>query len=238
MDCPSCHQPHASPYNGLLVESERALCTGCHEGIAGLASMPVQHEPFEDDPCTSCHVPHGSDYVPLLNNPQPNLCYRCHPSVAEAMSRVSHHPDECTRCHGVHAGNYENLLFAEGGNGFCYNCHPEVGLTYVKSKHRIIECLDCHNPHGGRFGALRRRSPTTLCSDCHPADEPHIRFTGNNNSHNSTPEYYDKYADTPLTCTSSCHNPHGTEYEFMMRGLPWDYDGTCLKCHVGVGIRF
>lgn len=237
LDCDSCHEPHASDFSGLLVQSERRLCTGCHTDIAGLSALSVQHAPFADDPCTACHTPHGSDFEPLLRNPQPNLCYRCHPELARAMSRVSHHPDDCAVCHEPHAGNFEKLLPAPVDNGLCYQCHGEVALTYLSSGHRAVPCLGCHNPHGSRFGALRRTSPTALCSQCHKANEPHSRFVGGN-SHRVTPRWYDVNADMPLTCTSTCHDPHGTSYTYMMRYMEPQFDGLCLRCHVGVGKRY
>ena len=202
-----------------------------------MASLSVQHAPFQDQPCTSCHTPHGSDFEPLLRNPQPNLCYRCHSEKAVAMSRVSHHPEDCSRCHGVHASNNEALLFAEADNSFCYSCHPTIALSYVQSEHNGFACLTCHNPHGSRFGALRRHEATTLCVECHKNDPKHARFQGKN-THPATPKFYDVDAKDPLTCTSTCHNPHGTSNLYMMRGMEWYFDGNCLPCHQGVGIRF
>lgn len=238
IDCTSCHSPHASNQSGLLVLSERQLCLGCHSDIDELAVLSVQHSPFQDEPCTSCHTPHGSDYTPLLRNPTPNLCYGCHPELGVAMQRASHHPDTCTKCHRVHASSYEKLLVAESGNGFCYRCHASVAVHYVQSKHNVVDCLQCHRPHGSRFGALRRHAPTALCSSCHPAED-HVRFVGDGNiAHRGTPHFYDVNAAKPLTCTSSCHNPHGTQFQYMTRIFEWRQDGLCLQCHTYVGKTF
>jgi predicted CXXCH cytochrome family protein len=237
IECESCHEVHASQNDALLVQPQSALCVGCHTDIAALASLPSQHEPFSDEPCTACHVPHGSQYGPLLRNPQPNICYRCHPQIGVAMQRDSHHPEECSRCHGVHAASHDKLLFADAGNDLCYSCHPTISLSYLQSPHSRLVCVDCHVAHGSQFGALRREEPTSLCSSCHKADEPHIRFVGEG-AHRATPQFFDVHAEAPLTCTSSCHNPHGTPYLYMMRDLEWYFDGTCLRCHKGVGVRF
>jgi predicted CXXCH cytochrome family protein len=35
----------------------------------------------------------------------------------------------------------------------------------------------------------------------------------------------------PLTCTSSCHNPHGTRLNAMLRNFDYHQDGNCLMCH-------
>lgn len=236
IDCSSCHSPHASAQKGLLVLAERDLCLNCHTEVSALTAMSVQHAPFSDSPCTSCHTPHGSDFAPLLRNPEPNLCYRCHPTIAVAMSRTSHHPEECSRCHLVHASDYQGLLVAGPGNTLCYRCHAEIAFSYLDSEHRSVDCVTCHNPHGSRFGALRATSPMTLCADCHPGDS-HARFVGKN-THRVTPRFYDVSAADPLTCTSSCHNPHGTDYGYMIRGTEGYYDGFCRGCHGGVGKRF
>lgn len=235
LDCPSCHQPHASEHRGLLVEQERTLCLGCHGELIEARMQAVQHEPFEDDPCTSCHVPHGSKYEPLLRNPEPNLCYRCHLDIATEMSRPSHHPKQCSNCHEVHAGDYEKLLVGKSGNGFCYGCHGEIALTYLQSSHKGIDCRGCHQPHGSRWGSLRTEHPAVQCSNCHPEEEG-VRFVGNGDTaHRASPEFYDAVAGKPLTCTSTCHNAHGTPFELMLRIMERPFDGNCLPCHDKVG---
>jgi hypothetical protein len=52
-----------------------------------------------------------------------------------------------------------------------------------------------------------------------------------NNKHPVRPNHYDVNNESPLTCTSSCHNPHGTERQFMMRYFNPIDDGSCLMCH-------
>ncbi len=236
LDCSSCHQPHASDFSGLLLTGERQLCLGCHSSISTMTTLAVQHAPFEDDPCTSCHVPHGSQYKPLLINPQPNLCYMCHPALAEAMDKPSHHPPECTRCHAVHASPNQGLLVGGSGNGFCYQCHPTIAPIFVQSNHNILPCLRCHRPHGSRYGFLLVQSGPVLCVRCH---QPSESYHGDGDiAHRASPRFLDVHSGNPLTCTSTCHGPHGTPFPHMTRTYPPTWDGLCLQCHKSVGKRF
>jgi predicted CXXCH cytochrome family protein len=61
-------------------------------------------------------------------------------------------------------------------------------------------------------------------------------------THPTTPNYWDFHADKPLTCTSTCHDPHGSHYGPMLR-VPYGSDGAgtdylCLICHTEVGIKY
>ncbi len=237
LNCSACHQPHASDTSGLLAAtSERALCVSCHADIGAMSYLSVQHAPFEDEPCTSCHVPHGSPYSPLLLNPQPNLCYICHPALAEAMDKPSHHPDECSRCHTVHASEYPKLLLTQNNNGLCYECHSGIQPSFVKSSHAQISCQDCHRPHGSRYEALLRGSGPKMCTECHT---PLPKYMGDGDqSHRASRRFLDIHAAEPLTCTSTCHNPHGSKYVHMTRNYPAGKDGLCLQCHLWVGKKF
>ena len=253
INCQNCHQPHASNFNALLLEPERELCMSCHTNIAMLTTLSVQHAPFAQQPCTSCHTPHGSSYAPLLINPVPNLCYMCHPKLATLMARPSHHPQECTRCHSVHAASHEFLLFADLNNNFCYTCHPTIASTYNTSLHKNLMCLKCHNAHGSKYKPLLAKNPPKVCTQCHdehrfvgkgvmyllkaPPDLTQM-WTPADNAHRTSPRFLDIHSNKPLTCTSTCHNPHGSQYLHMTRNYSPEVDGLCLQCHKGVGKRF
>ena len=55
-DCTSCHQPHGSAQEALLVQAGEALCASCHDGADGFAAS---HGGFSvaGASCTSCHAP-------------------------------------------------------------------------------------------------------------------------------------------------------------------------------------
>ncbi len=191
--------------------------------------LPVQHAPFMNDDCTGCHEPHGSDYRPLLVSHQPGLCYKCHPGTEDQFAAPSHHPVgvtlRCSSCHDPHAAQYRGLIAAKD-NAFCYRCHNDVAPQFEDSEHTIVLCIRCHTPHGSRYRPMLTNANPPLCLECHEAEH----FDEGKN-HPVRPVHYDVNARTPLTCTTSCHNPHGTERPSMLRHFSYPDDGGCLMCH-------
>lgn len=236
--CTNCHDPHASEWRGILVTNQRELCFTCHPSVAPFSLMPVQHQPFEYDNCTGCHEPHGSDFRPLLIRDTPPLCYSCHPEIETDFLRPSHHPVdtidlECEDCHNPHGANYSALLFARN-NDLCYGCHQVYPrpATYQASAHddANVLCIDCHTPHGSNFAPILQERNPDLCIDCHPAYDESTP-TQHRNNHPVRPVHYDVNAGKPLTCSSSCHDPHGTVHTSMLRYYDHPKDGVCLICH-------
>lgn len=235
--CLTCHHPHASEYRGILVSNQRDLCFTCHPSVAPLSLKAVQHKPFLDN-CTGCHEPHGSDYLPLLRKDQPPLCYDCHAQIRADFLKPSHHPVgtvelSCADCHDPHAADYRYLINARG-NDFCFTCHagpkgkaPAIKPTYNPSAHGTgnVLCVRCHTPHGSTFTPLLRNSNPELCLECHGPVVDGV------NKHPFRPKYWDVVAQKPLTCTTTCHNPHGTDQNFMLQRYSYPYDGQCLQCH-------
>lgn len=233
--CTNCHNPHASNYQGMLVLKQRDLCFTCHPQVAPLSKKAVQHNPFMNDDCTGCHEPHGSNTPPLLVSAQPDLCYRCHPTIAQDFKLPSHHPVgtvrlNCADCHNPHAADYEFLLTAKDNN-FCYQCHGDKQALYNASAHDVNLCIRCHTPHGSDFAPMLRNSNPELCLECHAG-----QVTGSN-KHPVQRAFYDVHSKSALTCTSTCHNPHGTQYPRMLN-YPYQRDAICLGCHPKVGVEF
>ena len=199
--------------------------------------MPVQHAPFINGNCTGCHQPHGSDYQPLLNAEQPSICYDCHPGIENQFGQPSHHPVgltmQCDTCHDPHAAQYPGLLAAGGGsNGFCYECHAQIRPSFNDSQHAGQLCINCHTPHGSPYAPLLVDDNPGICFQCHPSsDYDQSSRTVYRNKHPVRPNHYDVNNESPLTCTSSCHNPHGTDKNYMLRYFASPYDGGCLMCH-------
>lgn len=234
-NCIDCHDPHASQHRGVLVAAQRELCFRCHPSVAAKDGMAVQHEPFLNDNCTGCHEPHGSDYLPLLIADEPALCYECHPGVANEFAQPSAHPVElemdCSSCHDPHAAQYRGLVNAQN-NRFCNQCHETVNTTFVDSNHSGQLCIRCHTPHGSNHRPMLVDRNPDLCLQCHPRrDYGGPTKQVYSNKHPVDPKHYDVNNDSPLTCTSSCHNPHGTDKNHMLRYFASPYDGGCLMCH-------
>jgi predicted CXXCH cytochrome family protein len=194
----------------------------------------VQHQPFLADNCTGCHEPHGSDYTPLLVEAQPALCYNCHPAIQNQFAQSSRHPIgvdlQCGSCHNPHAAQYQGLVSAQD-NSFCYQCHADAQPLYADSKHSVLLCVKCHTPHGSAYQPILVAENPDLCLTCHPTLE-------GQNKHPVRQEFFDVHAKKGLTCSSSCHNPHGTNSEFMLRNFNSPQDGQCLQCHKFVGVYF
>ena len=232
-ECMSCHHPHSSRFRGILVDNQRDLCFSCHPSVAHLTGLAVQHEPFMYDNCTGCHRPHSSDYRPLVIKNQPELCYDCHPSIEQDFLKVSHHPVgtllDCTGCHQPHASEYDGLLPATG-NQICYNCHDYIRPQYVRSGHVDARCWGCHQPHGSDYAPLLNDHQPELCFPCHERRHYDDKSAGYWN-HPVRQVYYDVNRRAPLTCTTSCHDPHGTVHNYMLRQYDSPLDGNCLICH-------
>jgi predicted CXXCH cytochrome family protein len=232
--CTDCHSPHASNNKGMLIARQRELCFTCHPSVASMSGMATQHQPFKNDNCTGCHEPHGSDNTPLLIKPQPALCYTCHPQIENQFDQPSHHPVglnlTCASCHNPHASEYPGLL-SGSDNQFCFDCHGDKRGLYEGSAHSGSECVSCHTPHGSQYYPMLLGAQPRLCLRCHPAAE-------GSNTHPVRPTNYDLRAHRGLTCTSSCHNPHGTENEFMVKDYDRWQDGMCLQCHKTVGVYY
>ncbi len=232
--CTDCHSPHASNNRAILNTPQRELCFRCHPSVAVLADMPVQHQPFLADNCTGCHEPHGSDNIPLLVAVQPELCYRCHPATENQFAQLSHHPVgvdlRCASCHDPHAAQSASLVNAQDNN-FCYQCHSDKEVTYDDSAHHTTLCIRCHTPHGSAYRPILVAENPDLCLTCHPALEGLSK-------HPARKQFFDVHAKQGLSCSSSCHNPHGTKYEHMLKNFSSGQDGLCLQCHGTVGVYF
>lgn len=242
--CTNCHHPHASDYKGVLVDNQRDLCFACHPSVATLSLKAVQHQPFLYDNCTGCHEPHGADARPLLVEEQPPLCYNCHPGIREDFKKPSHHPVGlklgCPDCHNPHAADYRGLIVAKD-NELCYRCHATaIQARYEGSEHKNRLCIDCHTPHGSRWSPILVDSNPEVCLRCHPTLE-------RTNNHPVRPVRRPRYSSgvpiatidsgKVLNCTTTCHDPHGTQYRSM---VTWNHprDGGCLGCHPSVGKYF
>ncbi len=235
--CLNCHDPHGSEFRGILVNNQRDLCFICHPSVAPYSLKPVQHQPFLDGLCTDCHEPHGSNYLPLLHAGEPPLCYGCHPSIKYDFLKKSHHPVgtvklQCSGCHNPHGADYPALLAARD-NAMCYQCHrAAIAVTYERSAHFDTLCIRCHTPHGSDWSPLLIKPNPEVCLQCHaPAAFDESSATVYRNNHPVRPKHYDVKARKPLTCTSTCHDPHGTSHNYMLRYYDFPYDGNCLICH-------
>ena len=110
MVCSSCHNPHGSATDAMLIESSiNATCYKCHAEKRG--PFLFEHTPVREN-CANCHDPHGSVNENLLKVSRPRLCGECHtidhgnliaggPKTQYGFSR------SCQNCHSkVHGTNH------------------------------------------------------------------------------------------------------------------------------------
>jgi len=111
-ECLSCHKPHSSTNQFLLVKTGSGLCFDCHDDpTKGLA---FKHSPAESGECLECHSPHGSNEEHLLLKHGQDVCYKCH-DQADVIKTSSHEKigkTDCITCHDPHAGNRKAFLKA------------------------------------------------------------------------------------------------------------------------------
>ena len=116
MECSSCHNPHGTPNDKLLIASTvNEVCYSCHTEKRG----PFLHEhPPVTENCANCHDSHGSNHEKMLKTAKPRLCQQCHdptrhPSRAYAMNDPTAIPvrfipgRQCANCHfAIHGSNH------------------------------------------------------------------------------------------------------------------------------------
>lgn len=230
--CLSCHVAHGSEFERGLIKNQRVLCVMCHPDVGRDISLDYVHGPIEKDRCTDCHGAHATNYAFQLTEERPRFCYSCHSDIEILFAKASHHPSDasfhCSNCHEPHGTRYRYLLPASGPD-FCYLCHEEFRANYRQCAHNYVtleretgSCLNCHLVHGADYSPLLPQMPLPLCKSCHPLSPRRSE------DHPYGEPYVDELKGRTLTCTSSCHNPHGTGFRDMLTSLP---DGLCLQCH-------
>ena len=116
----------------------------------------------------------------------------------------------------------------------CNGCHESCFSDLARSGHKDLPCTACHEFPDSPNAHLLKAPEPQLCRQCHP-DPGYM-------AHPTTPDHWDFHAGEPLTCTSTCHNPHGSAYTHMLR-VAYGSDGKgtdylCLLCHTQVGIKY
>jgi len=114
MECTSCHNPHGSPNDKLLLASStNETCFTCHADKRG--PFLWEHAPVVEN-CANCHDPHGSNKEKMLKVARPRLCQQCHagtghPTQPRIVSRQADLPfvfnRACSNCHfNIHGSNH------------------------------------------------------------------------------------------------------------------------------------
>ncbi|RJQ50902.1 MAG: hypothetical protein C4521_13205 [Actinobacteria bacterium] len=225
----SCHRPHGSRYSPLLSDEDPPLCFGCHPALRREIAKRSSHPIGERMRCGSCHRPHASQVYSLLVQRLDGLCYRCHPKDK------LYGPRQSIPGYDSHTRPHRRRGRAPSGGWPDDNGAHEKAPVLMGRQHDEIRCMGCHRPHGSDFTPILKQANPDVCLACH-------LYYANRNYHPTRPSLYDPLAKRGLTCSSSCHNPHGSPYYRMLR-YPYEVAGygsdhLCLLCHEGVGVWY
>jgi DmsE family decaheme c-type cytochrome len=114
MECTSCHNPHGSANEKLLVASSvNETCFACHTEKRG--PYLWEHAPVTEN-CANCHDVHGTPHEKMLKVTRPRLCQQCHASSGHPITPrgLSLPADvqfvfnrQCSTCHvQIHGSNH------------------------------------------------------------------------------------------------------------------------------------
>lgn len=134
----------------------------------------------------------------------------------------------CLACH-TPAGNHYELK--EKGDKLCFSCHQDLVEKIEVSVHGPdsgLTCLSCHKQHASDYPFLLNEEPIKQCTACHEEG----------NSHPVGGDLIDDQTGNKLTCTSSCHAPHGEGVPDNLLLRKDNNDGLCLSCHDRIGIDY
>ncbi|MCM2268493.1 MAG: cytochrome c3 family protein [Thermoanaerobaculia bacterium] len=247
-DCASCHNPHVSRFDKLLLERPGPLCASCHDGLTAELGRRVVHAPVVEGRCADCHAPHGSAFAGLLSRPAGELCQSCHADVADWKKReVAHAPfaqGRCGTCHEPHASDVAGLLKSGAA---CTSCHAvDARFRSLHGGYPVEKapCATCHDPHASdRKGLLRETVHEPFasgdCATCHVGSraaqpfalvKPQDELCGDCHAEQvaaSRDARFPHVSGGGGACTA-CHNPHAGEGQAMLLRKG---DATCLSCH-------
>ena len=238
MSSTALSQPKADgpqPVNCLDCHSDLAPEKGAHPAVAM--------------GCTACHTGIDASDMPHklknkiargLSAAQPDLCYGCHDrSMFEKKVIHAAVGMGCTGCHNPHASKNPKLLLAALPD-LCYNCHDK-GVFTKKSVHPPVAagmCTSCHSPHSSDQASLLLRPVSDLCITCHTTiTGSHVLANyGLGDVHPLKGKPDPSKAGRELSCIS-CHDPHSSSEQKLLRNGTGSPTSHCLRCHTKVVVR-
>jgi predicted CXXCH cytochrome family protein len=194
------------------------------------------HTASNQKECTPCH---RLDFAGTVENPaEPGKspCHDCHGKLI-ANYRFVHGPAavwSCTACHET-GDSGRKLAVRQPDEKVCLPCHENdwSKMKYLHGPTAAGNCTACHNPHASNENYFLRLNTADLCVACHDdiASKPHVisGFSGiAGHPVRKSPDPFNPGRD--FTC-ASCHNPHATDFPFMLSGDSSSMFQYCQSCH-------
>jgi len=242
--CAGCHDRKLPAGSGLNIKKLQKnpdfspVCYSCHRKLASKSKW--MHSPTANLYCMTCHRKgDGNEKISILPGRVGKTCYRCHINKRKLKTMAYVHGPaaigDCTVCHDPHGDRYPFQLWADPRVDVCVACHTDKQKTVKKVPgfygHGIINgygCAACHDPHASDNRFQLYKPINDLCVGCH------IGLQGVTQGHpvgkhplSGTKDPRRKGRE--FSC-SSCHDPHGSNYQFILIGSPLG-GHVCSKCH-------
>ncbi len=214
------------------------VCFSCHQRL--VKGFRWRHGPSANIECLGCHKTNFNGRgVTILTERVNELCFKCHLNKRRLKDKSHIHGPakigDCTVCHDPHGDKFREQLWANRKADLCVACHSDK-KTALKGapgfyQHGIIPgggCIACHDAHASNNMFQLYKPINALCVSCHISMRGIVKghpVAGHPLSGKKDP----RRRGRELSC-SSCHNPHGSRYRYLLIG---DVMGgrVCTKCH-------
>lgn len=236
--CRECHKQEPLTPSRPITAQAQPLCFDCHKNII---EENWKHSPAATLQCRSCHQESiDPNEITIPVGKVENVCFQCHLQAQKWLKKDHIHgpvgTGDCTVCHNPHADQNRGQLWAKGKDILCVACHTdkkdllaeESSTHYI---HGIIKgggCIACHSPHATDHRFQLYEPINELCVGCHTAFQGVVK--GHPVGGHPVQGVKDpRRPERAFACTS-CHNPHGSDYKFLLIG---DILGgqVCSQCH-------
>ncbi|PIQ89527.1 MAG: hypothetical protein COV72_02570 [Candidatus Omnitrophica bacterium CG11_big_fil_rev_8_21_14_0_20_42_13] len=220
-DCRGCHQIEVESFD-LTLHSAEIDCAACHGDVKKHLS--------ESD--KKGNIINPANYALKKANA---VCLLCHTEkerdVRDKFRAVANLHDDiaCFRCHVVHLTAVDAPVsdidgFRDDLSIDCAFCHDDQGRIFSESEHASsgLICSDCHLLHKISTISQDIEEQIEKCLSCHPQQQLEFKYP-----------YPHPLRERQIKC-SDCHNPHGWQFDKMLKK---DGDRVCADCHADVAIE-
>ena len=190
------------------------------------------HQAPREVVCAPCHNMQPSKVQlqdPTTNNP----CASCH---ARMLAKAHVHGPagvyECSYCHDDESQPEKYALRLDAG-ALCLECHEEQNsMPLLHGPVDAAMCTVCHNPHASDQLAQLVTELNQSCLSCHEGliGKPHVIGAMSATAHPLEGPENPREPQKKLNC-SSCHDPHGGQFEKYFVGEVKSAMALCAECH-------